>query len=274
MENTRLRSSLRLRPIGLVATLAVATVGVAQAAAPRHTAAALMEVRMTRAHVDQYRMLTWTYERAAGVHRTRTAYTYRRSNDRAYLQWTLRSWQTRANQAQARALAGIRRRLSLRLPATPSLRASLRRQIAYDRLVTLELRRVYPGQVTRSFASARAPDGPHTLTIWQRRAALATLQISRHSGKLIQAGPRWLTDAFLCIHRYEGAWTSNSGNGYYGGLQMDRTFMRHYGSAYVRLWGTADHWPAWAQMQVSVRAYRAGRGFWPWPRTARACGLL
>ena len=32
--------------------------------------------------------------------------------------------------------------------------------------------------------------------------------------------------------------------------------------------------PAWAQMQVSVRAYRAGRGFWPWPRTARACGLL
>ena len=44
--------------------------------------------------------------------------------------------------------------------------------------------------------------------------------------------------------------------------------------AFLRRWGTADHWPAWAQIATSVRAYQAGRGFWPWPNTARACGLL
>src|SRR5438876_5647928 len=26
---------------------------------------------------------------------------------------------------------------------------------------------------------------------------------------------------WLCIHHYEGSWTANTGNGYYGGLQMD-----------------------------------------------------
>jgi resuscitation-promoting factor RpfA len=87
-------------------------------------------------------------------------------------------------------------------------------------------------------------------------------------------GPRWLTSAFLCIHHYEAAWNANTGNGYYGGLQMDLGFMRHYGWAYFRRWGTADRWPAWAQLDASERAYRSGRGFWPWPNTARVCGLL
>ena len=41
--------------------------------------------------------------------------------------------------------------------------------------------------------------------------------------------PDWLRQAFLCIHSYEGGWTSNTGNGYYGGLQMDWGFMRTYG---------------------------------------------
>ncbi|HXH87243.1 MAG TPA: hypothetical protein VNI55_01370, partial [Gaiellaceae bacterium] len=34
-------------------------------------------------------------------------------------------------------------------------------------------------------------------------------------------GPSWLVNGFLCIHRYEGAWNANTGNGYFGGLQMD-----------------------------------------------------
>src|SRR4051794_32726231 len=38
----------------------------------------------------------------------------------------------------------------------------------------------------------------------------------------------WLVGAFNCIHRYEGAWNSNTGNGYYGGLQMDYTFQSQY----------------------------------------------
>jgi hypothetical protein len=42
------------------------------------------------------------------------------------------------------------------------------------------------------------------------------------------ARPPHLTE-FLCIHRYEGAWNANTGNGYFGGLQMNMDFMRGYG---------------------------------------------
>lgn len=84
----------------------------------------------------------------------------------------------------------------------------------------------------------------------------------------------WLYSTFLCIHGGEGSWNANTGNGYYGGLQMDRAFMRTYGADYLERWGTADAWPPWAQIKAAERAYRSGRGFYPWPNTARACGLI
>ncbi len=87
-------------------------------------------------------------------------------------------------------------------------------------------------------------------------------------------GSSSLLRAFTCIHHYEGSWDANTGNGYYGGLQMDRRFQSSYGSDFVSKWGTADNWPVWAQVLASVRAYRSGRGFYPWPNTARACGLI
>ncbi len=84
--------------------------------------------------------------------------------------------------------------------------------------------------------------------------------------------PRW--HAFQCIHRHEGPWNARTGNGYYGGLQMDMAFQRTYGRDFLERWGTADRWPPAAQIVVADRAYRSGRGFTPWPNTARACGLL
>lgn len=86
--------------------------------------------------------------------------------------------------------------------------------------------------------------------------------------------PAWLNDSLLCIHHYEGAWNANTGNGFYGGLQMDLSFQATYGGDFLRRWGTADTWPVWAQLQAAARAYQSGRGFYPWPNTARACGLL
>ena len=86
-------------------------------------------------------------------------------------------------------------------------------------------------------------------------------------------GNHWLERAFLCIHREEGAWHSSTGNGYYGGLQMDRQFMRSYGPEFLRELGPANRWPAAVQIAVAVRAYLSGRGFGPWPNTARECGL-
>jgi hypothetical protein len=76
----------------------------------------------------------------------------------------------------------------------------------------------------------------------------------------------------LCIHRYEGRW-DDPGWPYWGGLQMDRNFMRAYGRRFYRRWGTADHWPRWAQLEAGVRGVLA-RGYQPWPRSGRTCGLL
>jgi hypothetical protein len=59
---------------------------------------------------------------------------------------------------------------------------------------------------------------------------------------------------------------------YYGGLQMDLTFQRHYGARLYRDKGTADHWTPLEQIWTAVRAART-RGFWPWPNSARICGL-
>jgi len=87
------------------------------------------------------------------------------------------------------------------------------------------------------------------------------------------ATPRWLYNAFMCIHKYEGAWNANTGNGYYGGLQMDQNFMMYYGRDYVRRYGWAHNWPVAAQIEVAARAYNSGRGFGPWPNTRRMCGL-
>ena len=90
-----------------------------------------------------------------------------------------------------------------------------------------------------------------------------------------RAGPSSSTlwAAFMCIHKYEGSWT-DGGAPYYGGLQMDITFQQVYGPEFLRAFGTADHWPPAVQVAVAMRAYLSGRGFWPWPNTARLCGLL
>jgi hypothetical protein len=83
---------------------------------------------------------------------------------------------------------------------------------------------------------------------------------------------------WLCIHRYERhpaqGWATRTGNGYYGGLQMNIGFQRTYGSELLRRKGTADRWTPLEQMWVAERAYRSGRGFYPWPNTARYCGLI
>ena len=83
-----------------------------------------------------------------------------------------------------------------------------------------------------------------------------------------------LWNAFLCIHNYEGSWGADTGNGYYGGLQMDYGFMAAYGREYLQAWGPANNWPPAIQMAVAIRAYLSGRGFYPWPNSARLCGLI
>lgn len=86
-------------------------------------------------------------------------------------------------------------------------------------------------------------------------------------------GSHPLERSMLCIHSYEGSWTDPNAP-YWGGMQMDRDFMRTYGRVFYDAWGTADNWPISVQLAVSMEAYLKGRGFYPWPNTARYCGLI
>jgi hypothetical protein len=101
------------------------------------------------------------------------------------------------------------------------------------------------------------------IDVWKRVAA--------RTRKVAQNPPH--RREWLCIHRYEGAW-NDPNPPYYGGLQMDLHFQRTYGPHLLRRKGTADHWTPLEQMWVAERAHRSGRGFYPWPNTARYCGLI
>jgi hypothetical protein len=104
--------------------------------------------------------------------------------------------------------------------------------------------------------------------LWRKRALVAEQRAARPPHR-----SQW-----LCIHRYERhplqGWATRTGNGYYGGLQMDISFQRTYGSEILTRKGTANNWSAVEQMWVAERAHRSGRGFYPWPNTARSCGLI
>lgn len=80
--------------------------------------------------------------------------------------------------------------------------------------------------------------------------------------------------AWLCIHRYEGSW-ADPDDPFWGGLQMDSGFQSTYGSDMIRAYGgSANRWHPYDQMIVAERARRSGRGYYPWPNTARYCGLI
>lgn len=90
--------------------------------------------------------------------------------------------------------------------------------------------------------------------------------------------PRQFVRGALCIHRHEGSWR-DTGAPYWGGLQFDLTFQKTYAPLLFRQQGTADHWTPHKQIHAAWRAYHGwrgnpGRGWYPWPNTARACGLL
>ena len=106
------------------------------------------------------------------------------------------------------------------------------------------------------------PDVQKAVVLWQTRAAAAR-KLAEHPPHLAQ---------FLCIHRYEGSWT-DSGGPYYGGLQMDVGFQETYAPRLFRTKGTPDKWTPLEQIWTAEKAHRS-RGFWPWPNTARSCGLL
>jgi hypothetical protein len=105
------------------------------------------------------------------------------------------------------------------------------------------------------------------LELWRGRALVArrrALHPPNHQG-------------WLCIYRYERnpaqGWRTYTGNGFYGGLQMNLGFQQRYGGWLLRKKGPAHRWTAIEQIWVAERGRRV-QGWWPWPHTARACGLI
>jgi len=264
-----------LKPLSVVALAVIALAGVARSSAQSSAGAATPAHQLSamRRTIDHYRRVTWTFERSAHLARTQTSFQYRRIRSEQYLRWSLRHWELSARVARRRALASLHQRFLVPVPKAPKRLASVQSGIRYYRSLVVSLGRwtARPPESRSRFATRGG--GEAALRFWQERAASVALMLSRTGPQRLVVDD-WLTEAFLCIHRHEGTWNSNTGNGYYGGLQMDTAFQRTYGPEYVTRWGTADNWPTWAQVQAARRAYASGRGFGPWPNTARACGLI
>ena len=174
------------------------------------------------------------------------------------------------------ALVGLAA-IALSSPRPASAEPKTRENFAPDGIVLLKQIRHYKRQTwkwQRLMGVPRTRAGDHTsvknLTyrrwvrnVWHRRAL--------HAWRRAKSPPR--LSAWLCIHHHEGPW-NDPNPPYYGGLQMDLSFQRRYGRDLLRRKGTADRWTPLEQMWVAERAYRAGRGFYPWPNTARHCGLI
>jgi hypothetical protein len=171
-------------------------------------------------------------------------------------------------------VAALLAALSLTAPAAgagePESEPSLVRKIVDARRATWRWQRVMqrplavPRVRGRSLSAASTTFKERSLAHWTRR--------SRRAYQRAMNPPH--EPQFRCIHRHEGAWTANTGNGYYGGLQMDISFQRAYGPRLLRRKGTANGWTPMEQIWVGERAFREGRGFYPWPTAARRCGLI
>lgn len=68
-----------------------------------------------------------------------------------------------------------------------------------------------------------------------------------------------------------GNWHANTGNGYYGGLQMDQRFWRAYGG--LGFAPRADLATREQQIEVGVTGRDASGGYGPWPSCSRLLGL-
>jgi hypothetical protein len=226
----------------LCALLALVLIGAAVATS-RATAAQTTPNAALTVEIGHYQHVAWHWQRVMGLPQTPSSFSPVRSTDTAYRGWVLALWKQRAQRLQRTAAKWMADRIH-----------------TYQTEVD-HWRRVMGGGPLRQTAAA----GGREATFFRWRATARRV--------LLQAAHPPYEPAWQCIHGYEGSWTDASGP-YYGGLQMDLGFQQHYGGYLLRVKGTAEHWTPLEQMWVAARAYRSGRGFYPWPNTARACGLL
>jgi hypothetical protein len=144
--------------------------------------------------------------------------------------------------------------------------AQLRKEIRRNRSRAVSRARWVGVLLRTGHAERHTTSVPYLVWILHRWHGRAT-----HYGRRLRRR-RHVYRVLLCIHRHEGSWTSYSPAGpYYGGLQMDSSFMAHYGRRYLRRFGDARHWGRALQVATAYRAVRSV-GYSPWPATRLACG--
>lgn len=109
---------------------------------------------------------------------------------------------------------------------------------------------------------------PPTTTTTARARTAPTVRVSRPA-PAVAGGSVWDRLAACESH---GNWSINTGNGYFGGLQMDMQFWRSYGGPVFA--GRPDLASREQQIVVAERARDSGRGYHPWPTCARRLGLV
>lgn len=108
---------------------------------------------------------------------------------------------------------------------------------------------------------------------WKRYGEVKAATIARQSKCLSNTLMDWYySSGAKCVHEHEGAWNDPNAP-YWGGFQADLSFQRTYNPGAYSTYGTADRWPIIEQIEMAYRGWQA-RGWYPWPTTARICGLL
>ena|SRR5574340_239425 len=104
--------------------------------------------------------------------------------------------------------------------------------------------------------------------------AAATCSPARAAPPGWHAPRAWLQDA-ICVHRHEGAWNANTGNGYYGGMQFLLSTWRSVGGrGYPHLASPREQlYRAYLVWDRDAGRLGDGRGSWREWGTARLCGL-
>lgn len=132
--------------------------------------------------------------------------------------------------------------------------------------------RVYaaPLRVLESSSSSRSSAISEAETrSWSRRPLFSIQKLQRESTPSASAGAGvsgaidWIA---IAACESGGAWSINTGNGYYGGLQMDLTFWTSYGG--TKYAARPDLASEAEQISVAAAAVPS-RGLSPWPYCGR-----
>lgn len=203
-----------------------------------------------------YRKSAWRWQKLMGLSQTHASPLSARTKSVPYAKWVLNLWKTRSKRLYKEARNWMAAKI-----------VSYKQTVRHWSLVTGK-DFVGKPKIARRTASASPRSLEAEYNRWRKITKAVLKQVSNP--------PRF--SEFNCIYRYERnpaqGWSTQTGNGYYGGLQMDLSFQRAYGGYLLSKKGTANNWTPLEQVWVAEKAYSSGRGFYPWPNTARSCGLI